>query len=235
MLISRVAVCPQAVERCRMVGRVRAKLCHQTAVTYRRAAAGTVNLREHNPVYSLAPGHLAHAKRSADRIISGVGQLPRSLRDTEQYVPAGGLPGFGGLPPNEECASVRGNENHAFAWPGGPSFLAALDIAEPAMPVHQFRRVPAARAPRSQGHRGPLARRPSAAACRLRPLGTPGPGWHGCQPVGPEPQTSAKHALRMRHGHGDSQVGPFAVGAPFPSQPSRRFLGGGGARTGLPA
>ena len=41
---------------------------------------------------------------------------------------------------------------------------------------HQFRRVPAAWAPRSRGHRGPLTRRPSAGAGRVRPLGTPGPG-----------------------------------------------------------
>ena len=49
--------------------------------------------------------------------------------------PAGGLLGFGELPPHEECAGVRGDEDHAFAWSGGPSFLAALDIVGPAMPV----------------------------------------------------------------------------------------------------
>ena len=48
-----------------------------------------MNRREHNPVYSLSPGHLGHAQRSAGRIISGAGQLTRSLRKTEQYVPRG--------------------------------------------------------------------------------------------------------------------------------------------------
>ena len=48
---------------------------------------------------------------------------------------AGGLPGFGLLPLHEECAGALGDEDHKFAWSGGPSFLAALDIARPAMPV----------------------------------------------------------------------------------------------------
>ena len=70
-------------------GRVRPKVCHRTSVTYRRAAADAVSRREHNPGYSLSPGHLGLAQRSAARTISNAGQLPRSLRKTEQYVPRG--------------------------------------------------------------------------------------------------------------------------------------------------
>ena len=70
-------------------GRLRPKVCHRTADTHRRASAGAVNRRELYAEHSLSSGHLGHAQRCAGRIISGAGQLPRSLRKTEQYVPGG--------------------------------------------------------------------------------------------------------------------------------------------------
>ena len=39
---------------------------------------------------------------------------------------AGGLFGFGELPPHEECAGVRSDEDHEFFWSGGPSLLTAM-------------------------------------------------------------------------------------------------------------
>ena len=116
-------------------GRLRPKVCHRTAVTYTRGGAVTVNRRDLNPVYSLSLGHLDHANRSEARITpkSASSSFPTEHRAI--CAPRRGLPGFGELPPNEECAGVRGDEDHEFAWSGGPSFLAALDIAGHALPV----------------------------------------------------------------------------------------------------
>ena len=62
---------------------------------------------------------------------------------------AGGLSGFRELPPHEERDGVRGDEGHEFAWPSGSSFLAALDIARPAMPVRHTHSVKDSRIRRS--------------------------------------------------------------------------------------
>ena len=48
-------------------------------------------------------------------------------------------------------------------------------------------------------------------------------------------QTSARYALRIRHGPGRRQVGPGALRAAVPGKPALRFLGGGGAGAGVPA
>ena len=131
-----------------------------TAITYRKAADVNTIPCSASP---LATWAMRSVLRPGSSLTPASSPFPREHRAI--CIPRGGLSGFGEPPPHEECAGVRGDENHAFAWFDGPSFLTALDIVGPELPVHHKpprRRVENSTIPAPcLSPQGPTSRNPS--------------------------------------------------------------------------